>query len=616
MRFRILRAAGLVAVAALQLVWLFQPIPLALKLANVAFVALAIARPTTACLVLACIGPLAHSILAALAVPIAGTRLLEQLVLAVVTGAIVRWQPSDEPSRTAVPAIFVSLVAAASAASVLPGRLMAAGGDAATWHRVLQLWRGQHFNPDAVWAPFVVAVYTIEGMAFLWAVETTVRCERLLAGRLILCSLIGHAAAALLNFGQLVELASGSGPLASSLSKLFLTSRISLQYDRNAAGSVLVLVVLASIALLTRPWWRTVGVLGLVSALTVGVWLTGSRAALGALVLVLAGVGVSTARGRWRACAALGAALGLAVAAWLYVNYYPSGRNPSVEGSFAGRRTMAQVALHMAQSAPVFGIGIGTFYEQSTPFGSPPVSHLEGDIWVAVARPENAHNNFLQILAEQGAVGFLAVIALLMATLVPAIRNRASPPDPAIRWLLAGVAGFLLTWLTGHPLLEPDAVFVFALVLGLLAGLTAAPASRTRAVWLPALVAAVLFATIPARVRAENIRQIGVGLSAWQTDARGTAYREAGTTFSLWFPTHRQIVLPMRTNESVGFVRVELRVDGETMRVLTLTDAWQTVSLPLSTNRWGYARIDFRVAADRAGEQPPVRLAVGAPGMQ
>ena len=89
----------------------------------------------------------------------------------------------------------------------------------------------------------------------------------------------------------------------------------------------------------------------------------------------------------------------------------------------------------MTASSPSFGVGIGRYYSRSGEFSSPEL--LES---FPPAIHENAHNNFLQILAELGVVGFAVVMWLLWsaARYVPpapggrparAAARGASPPD-------------------------------------------------------------------------------------------------------------------------------------------------------------------------------------------
>ena len=67
---------------------------------------------------------------------------------------------------------------------------------------------------------------------------------------------------------------------------------------------------------------------------------------------------------------------------------------------------MATVSWRLLARNPAFGVGIGQYYELS----GDEMLHLPvGRIYIR----QNAHNNFLQILAELGVVGFVCFAALL-----------------------------------------------------------------------------------------------------------------------------------------------------------------------------------------------------------
>ena len=85
-------------------------------------------------------------------------------------------------------------------------------------------------------------------------------------------------------------------------------------------------------------------------------------------------------------------------------------------------------------------------------------------------RRENAHNNFLQIAAELGAVGIAAFLALLAACAGSACGGRCAArdgPDPLLAGAGAGAGAFVLTCLAGHPLLTSETAYPFWIVLAL-----------------------------------------------------------------------------------------------------------------------------------------------------
>jgi O-antigen ligase len=129
---------------------------------------------------------------------------------------------------------------------------------------------------------------------------------------------------------------------------------------------------------------------------------------------------------------------------------------------------MANVALHMTAAHPLLGVGIGHFQSESRAWIAPDLIQ----IFPPAAAGENAHNNFLQVMAEVGIPGALAFVWMLATPLVLGWRsiriNRASPEVVAL-WL--GASAFLFTCLAGHPLLAPQVLMTFFLALGLMRGL-------------------------------------------------------------------------------------------------------------------------------------------------
>ena len=114
----------------------------------------------------------------------------------------------------------------------------------------------------------------------------------------------------------------------------------------------------------------------------------------------------------------------------------------------------------MTEANPAFGVGIGRFYSRSGEFSSsgaaqefPPAVH------------ENAHNNFLQILAELGIVGFGVMMWLLWTAAGYGRRLLGADMHDPLRWgLMTGLSAFVLSCLGGHPLLIDEPAFAFWLV--------------------------------------------------------------------------------------------------------------------------------------------------------
>ena len=168
-----------------------------------------------------------------------------------------------------------------------------------------------------------------------------------------------------------------------------------------------------------------------------------------------------------RRMTAVAAAVMLVLVAVGMVRYLPTRRH-QIEPSTAleVRWELARTSFRMLAADPMFGVGIGRYYSRSGEFSSPRLLTI-----FPPAIHENAHNNFLQILAELGVVGLGAVIWLMIVAARACGRLvRADPRDP-LRWGIAiGLLAFVISWLGGHPLLIDEPAFAFWLLLGTTCG--------------------------------------------------------------------------------------------------------------------------------------------------
>ena len=606
------RIAGLLLAVALQTAWLFQPVPIATKILPVAMLILSAARPTAGLLLLAGLGPMANAISLWLQSPVAGIRLLEQLVLAFVTAAGLRWWHAADRARLGATAALLAASAAASFIAVQPALLLQRLPGIPMWDHVRALLvRGDYFVRSNVWDPLFFAALTIEGVALAVAVERVVRRHPESAGQALRMAVAGQAGVAALNVQQAIGAAIRSGDAWREISRIVRDLRVSLFYDVNAAGSVFVLHFLAGVGLLRTSAFRWLTV-ALLTIVMFGIWLAGSRMALVALVITgLAMVCLATIRSGARLKAAGIAVAGIVVAAALAVALYPSTRNISLKPAATARQIMAETSLNMWKAAPVFGIGVGRFFEESSRFGAAALVTKLG------APPnENAHNYFLQVLSTEGLIGLAALLMALGTVLAPAVRAERAASVPLRRWLLAGVVACLLTWLTGHPQLVPEAAFAFWLLFGVLAASTPVPGARWPAA--VAVAAVVLLATGPFRashgVSQMDFEHVGVGLSPWQPEADGFRYRLAGPSFMLYLPADgRSVDLPLRRAPGAPDPLAVTIVEAgrKLYEPLLSGDAWQVirVQLPKSTRR--FAPVEFTVSAVGTRELPSPALHVG-----
>jgi O-antigen ligase len=140
-----------------------------------------------------------------------------------------------------------------------------------------------------------------------------------------------------------------------------------------------------------------------------------------------------------------------------------------------GRAEGWNIAWRMFRDHPVDGIGLGTYMEQYMRY-----PQLEGQ-W---PRPQYAHNCYLQILAEGGAIGlatFLAMVGWVGAVVVARLRQRGPMGSRLLPGLAAALAALLLNIGIDTVLYSLPLASLWWFLLGLAAGLAMSSADRTGA---------------------------------------------------------------------------------------------------------------------------------------
>ena len=490
------------------------------------------------------------------------------------------------------------------------------------------LWHDYFGGPSRFRAQIVPAARLLEGIGLFVATLTLCgRCPRLgTRGARALAASAGVAALAAVV--PLASRAIAMGWSAAFPKGIVTTSRIStVGRDVNAAGSYYALAFGAAAGLVAadrryRLAWCAVGALTLAA-----LWLTGSRAGLVAVafvaVLMAAALG---ARQRGRpAIVAATVAVGLVVLVGGFL-YSTAAVRTRAAVALEWRVEHGLTALRMFAAHPVFGAGVGRFRALSPEYTSPD--------W---RRRGNAHNNFLQVLAELGLVGLALLAGLLGRVLWRTWRAPTLRSDPLLACLAGGVLAYVVTWLAGHPLLVFEAAAPFWLALGLLAGMTPGtppaaeqPNETARPVraWRPSaaswLLALVIVSSVVPRARAE-IRQgdlsgAGMGFSAAHRDARGHRFRWMATRALLFVPaTAHEVAVPFRSPG--GPATVKLLVGEEVVARLVVERAWREalVSLPAVEGR-RFVPLELRASVvpaagqlNGAGKTTDTRVQVGVP---
>lgn len=195
----------------------------------------------------------------------------------------------------------------------------------------------------------------------------------------------------------------------------------SVFFDPDIFGRflALVMIVLGAALLHTRRRARQWLLTCVLAVLWVALVLTLSRSSLGALLLGLAALAALRWRPSWTLIA--GAAVIGAGAVAVAVHPTTFGLNQGLNGASAGRAGLVRGGVHMFAQRPVWGFGSGSFvaqYRKETPGASTLAA---------------SHTIAVTIAAEQGLIGEVVYIALVLVGLVALLaRARGDPARAAL----------------------------------------------------------------------------------------------------------------------------------------------------------------------------------------
>ena len=279
------------------------------------------------------------------------------------------------------------------------------------------------------YVPFALAYCLLRRLD--WTQRLTRTCLALLAGLAVLFALVGFV-----EYETKTIFLNPKLIAANQLHAYFTVN--SVFFDPNIFGRflALVMILLASVILYARRQ-RTVLVTGAVLAiLWVALLLTLSRSSIGAL---LVGLGALAAI-RWRVGRAVFIAAGVVALAVAVIAITPTtfGLNQGLNGASSGRPGLVTGGLDLFKQRPLWGYGSGSF---ETEFAAR--HHEIGETTSA------SHTIPVTIAAEQGLIGELVYVGLVLAALFVLFRRCRS--DPA---RVAIAAAFLA--LLFHTLLYAD----------------------------------------------------------------------------------------------------------------------------------------------------------------
>ena len=561
---------------------------------------LSVVRPLTGLLVLAGLGPLVPITSILLGADVYGLHFPEAMALAFLAGAAARRSlvtiPFAVPLRVVLPAVL--LIGAVLASAIVQSAALAAEQPHLAPGGVFPTGLVTHYL--VLQNTVTVAVQFAEGLLLLLLAADICARDRAARDRVLTMMVAAASGVAVLNLVRLITAAMRREHVWASLLEYVTNARVNVQYsDWNAAGSYLALTLFIASALVTR---RVYSALPLV-VIAAAVWATGSRTAMAAILVIAAAKAAWSMRRLNRrqnavVVVTLIVLVGVAAIGWMW---YPSQRNDPAAFSITTRLDLWKAAIRMTATAPVFGIGVGRFYVLSADYAAPVLQI----IW----RPhENAHNYFIQVLAELGVPGLILFIAVIVSALG---QLRGIEATRLTSGLQLGLVAYLLTCLTGHPLLVPDAAYPFWLALGLAAAgsSTTYPGfARRWTVIATVCVLLVFVATLPVRtrdaVRQANMAATTVGLSGWERGPDGRFRWAAARSTFFVSSAGRAVRIPLRLGPDAP-ARVEVRVlfnQREADRIqLDAGEPWRLVRLiGLQRDTAAFYRIDLEVRADGA----------------
>jgi hypothetical protein len=579
--------AALAIIFALPLVslWTEPAAVLTVQLLAAAVLLLTAVRPALGLCLLAALLPVSPALHATMPV-VAVTREAQALVLAFLAAGFARlaFATPGPASRLAIPAGLLGLVIAARAATFtaadladlsLPGALAAVS---------THLTR-EYFAPHETLVDLHRAMSWIVALALAVLVERYLRKHREMTEPVLRLAIVGAAAGALFTVFRAGQMVAASGEGIAGIGRMIREYRFNPFYaDVNATGSLLLLYLIpaAWIAVTRREAWAWASAVLLAS----GLWFSGSRAAVLAAFggAAVAWMMARRAPRRWWVAAVVMLAGVAALSIW---STRP--RRATLEEALTIRWNMTVASVNAAASDPLLGIGVDRLKNASAPFITPEFARL----WPPAAAGENAHNNFVQVLAESGVLGVMAFVWMLAAAIGASSRWRTDATADAVRpGVAAGVAAFVLTCLAGHPLLIEPVRLCFFLWLGCLAAGTSVAASPTSGRWrsiaLAASSALVVILVLPRIASARRDgnavgHTTGAGAPAGKVD--GVPYRPAGR-HSAWMiaPDTTELVWLLRADfGSPAPCTVEVHVDRQLGAVVALGSVkWEPVRLTLA----------------------------------
>jgi putative inorganic carbon (hco3(-)) transporter len=243
-----------------------------------------------------------------------------------------------------------------------------------------------------------------------WTPRLVRSCLLLIVGLAIVFSAIGFV-----EYATKTIILSSKLALSNDVHTYFTVNSVFLDPDIFGRFLSLVMILLATLLLYPIPPREQLAAGGALAILWGGLVLTLSRSSLGAL---LVGLGVLAAM-RWKPARALVVAVVVVALGGAAVAISPTtfGLNQGLNNASSGRGGLVSGGLSLFGDRPVWGYGSGSFvteYRRHNPRMFTPLAA--------------SHTIPITIAAEQGLIGELAYVALLLASLLTLLRGARGDP--------------------------------------------------------------------------------------------------------------------------------------------------------------------------------------------
>jgi len=194
------------------------------------------------------------------------------------------------------------------------------------------------------------------------------------------------------------------------------------------------------------------------------------------------------------------------------------------------------VGWEMFKAHPITGVGLGNYKLNFVPYKATFLATARGEAYDSyIARAAQAHNEYVQILAEIGILGALAVVGLIGVFVVSVWLRLWRNPDEDVRMDLllfsCGIVAFLVHALVSFPLHLPASSLVLVLVTGLMLsrayGTAAEMRVTLRGLWMKGLVIGLAVAGLAVSVVAARDLHANVLLNRAIGEMQNGRYRSA-----------------------------------------------------------------------------------------